>query len=97
MRLRAAMMPRTIKGELRRWGVGGPAPPTDYATPPLSYFVGWTRVTQMRCRRLLVGCQSGTIATARDSWSRMVPLPWLRAPGQQEAQASALPRQPAAM
>src|SRR5215471_13819686 len=39
----------------------------------------------------------GTIATARDSWSRMVPLPRLRAPGQQQAQASALPRPPAAM
>src|SRR5207249_2913514 len=39
----------------------------------------------------------GTIATARDSWSRVVPLPRLRAPGQQQAQASALPRPPAAM
>src|SRR5215831_9334233 len=29
----------------------------------------------------------GTIATARDSWSRMVLLPRLRAPGQQQAQA----------
>ena len=30
----------------------------------------------------------GTIVTARDSWSRMVPLPRLRAPGQQQAQAA---------
>jgi hypothetical protein len=38
-----------------------------------------------------------TIATARDNWSRRMPLPRLRALGQQQAQASALPRPPAAM
>jgi len=32
--------------------------------------------------------RTGIIATARDSWSLMVPLPRLRAPGQQQAQAS---------
>ena len=39
----------------------------------------------------------GTIATARDSWSRMMPLQRLRARGQRQAHASALPRPPAEM
>jgi hypothetical protein len=38
MRLQAAMMLRTIKGEPRRWGLRrSRAPKTDYVTPPATF------------------------------------------------------------
>jgi hypothetical protein len=40
------------------------------------------------CDPLRHGAPEPVIATARDSWSRMVPPPRLKAPGQQQAQAS---------
>src|SRR5262249_32302100 len=49
------------------------------------------------CFAELISVPPRTIATARDSWSRRMSLPRLRAPGQQQAQPSALPKPPAAM